>query len=129
MRTQTEPITIFSAKAATGTGNKVLVSDYRHVMATLSSDTHATFTIKFQMSDSVTAPDFASAQSPTNLWDYVEVKDLQDGSAIDGDTGVAFTDDDVRRFEVNTNGQRWLCATITNYTDGNIYLTATGFND
>ena len=40
------------------------------------------------MSD--TPPDFAAAQTNSNRWDYVQVKDYEDNAAIDGDTGVAF---------------------------------------
>lgn len=36
------------------------------------------------MSD--TAPDFSAAQSDTNRWDYIQVKDYEDNASIDGDT-------------------------------------------
>jgi hypothetical protein len=118
---------ILSAKAATGIGSAILVENFDHIGLTLASDTNATFTVKVQGSQQNTLPAFESAQSATNQWDYVQVKDLEDGSAIDGDTGIAFTDDDVRQFEVNTNGLRWVNVVVTAYTDGKIYCWAKGF--
>lgn len=130
MRDFTQEFTIFSAKATTGSGLIFQVEDFQHVLLALSSASSANFTIKFQASNSDTAPNFASAQSVTNRWDYVQVKDLQNNSAINGDTGVAFAGtDDVRLFEVNTNGQKWFCATITALSVGTVTLTAKGFTN
>lgn len=55
-------------------------------MLTLSSATSANFTIKFQGSYSSVKPDFSAAQSNTNRWDYIQVRDIQNNAAIDGDT-------------------------------------------
>lgn len=124
-----EEIAIFSAKAATGTGIAPLVENFQHIQMTLASAGNANFTIKFQISNSRVAPDFSAARSATNRWEYVSVKDLQTATGIDGDTGVAFVGtDDVRMFEVNTNGQRWVCATITALSAGNVSLFMKPFN-
>jgi len=129
-RQYTKEQIIFTAKAATGTGLNILVEDFQHVLLTLSSASSANFTIKFQASNSDTAPTFSSAQSVTNRWDYIQVKDLQSGTAIGGDTGVAFAGtDDVRLFEVNSSGQKWLCATITARSAGAVTLTTKPFNN
>lgn len=118
-----EEMALFSAVAATGTAPAQLVENFRHVMLTLASASSANFTIKFQISNSRVMPDFSAARSVTNRWEYVQVKDLQSAAGIDGDTGVAFAGtDDVRMFEVNTNGHRWICATITDYAAGAISL-------
>lgn len=125
-----EEIKIFSAAAATTTaGLPQLVENFRHVALTLATSGSANFTIKFQISNSPTAPDFTAARSAINRWEYVQVKDLQNNAAIDGDTGVAFAGtDDVRMFEVNTNGQRWIGAAITAYAAGAISLWSKPFN-
>lgn len=114
---------IFSAQAATGTATAQYVPDFMHIMMTLSSQTSANFTIKFQGSFSDTQPDFSASQSATNRWDYIQVKDYQNNAAIDGDTGVAFAGtDDVRQFEYNVNGLKWVCATITARSAGSVNL-------
>lgn len=125
-----EEIKIFNAAAATTTaGTAQLVENFRHVALTLATSGNANFTIKFQISNSREKPDFAAARSITNRWEYVEVKDLQNNDAIDGDTGVAFAGtDDVRMFEINTNGQRWVSASITAYAAGAISLWSKPFN-
>ena len=110
---------IFDAKAATGTGTALLVEDFDHVVLTLDTASSASGTIKFQISMQDSFPNFAGAQTATNQWDYVEVVDLEDGSIIDGDTGVALTGtDDHRHFEANVSAARWICATITSYAAG-----------
>jgi len=130
MRKYTDQFTILSAKAATGTGVVMNVEDYRHVLITLSSQSSANFTVKFQGSQSDTAPAFGSAQSATNEWDYIEVKDLQNNDAIDGDTGVAFAGtDDVRLFEMNTNGLKWVTATVTARSAGSVNVKMKGYNE
>ena len=130
MRSYQKELTIFSAKGATGTGLAHNVEDFQHLMLTLSSASSANFTIKFQASNSDNCPDFSSAQAVTNRWDYIAVKDLQSGATVGGDTGVAFSGtDDVRMFEVNSSGQKWICATITARSAGTVTLTAKPFTD
>ena len=129
--------TIFSAKAATGTGKVINVDGYRHIVLALSTASSANFTIKFQGSigsgvnpDENTAPTFSSAQAVGNMWDYIEVYDLQSGTAIDGDTGVsAAGTDDFRLFELNTNGLEYICATITARSAGTVTLVSRKFKD
>ena len=125
-----EEIKIFSAATATtDVGSAQLVENFRHVALTLATSGSANFTIKFQISNSRVKPDFTAARSATNRWEYVQVKDLQNNSAIDGDTGVSFSGtDDVRMFEVNTNGQKWISASITAYAAGSINLWSKPFS-
>jgi len=130
MKNYLSEVAIFSAKATTGTALAYLIKDWQHIMLCLSSQTSANFTIKFQGSFSETAPDFSAAQSATNRWDYIQVKDYQNNAAIDGDTGIAFAGtDDVRLFELNTNGLKYVCATITARSAGSVNLHLSGFNN
>lgn len=119
-----------SAKSDTGIGNNILVQDFRHCVISVNTASNANGTLKFQGAIAEAAPDFAAAQSASNSWDYVEVKDLQDGSAIDGDTGLAPAGtDDNRMFEVNINGLRWLNSRITAISAGNFTVKVRLFND
>ncbi len=129
MRKFSNQFTIFSAQATTGTGVAMKATDWQNILITLSSQSSANFTIKFQGSQSETCPDFSAAQSATNEWDYIQVKDYQNNSAIDGDTGVAFAGtDDVRMFEFNTNGLTWVSATITARSAGSVNCKFKGFS-
>lgn len=130
MRRFSEQFVILSAKAATGTGVAMKVTDWEHVLISLSSQSSANFTVKFQGSQSDTCPDFSSAQSATNECDYIQVKDYQNNAAIDGDTGVAFAGtDDVRLFEFNTNGLQWVTATITARSAGSANVKFKGYSN
>lgn len=130
MRRFSEQFVILAAKAATGSGVAMKVTDWEHILITLSSQDSANFTVKFQGSHSDTCPAFGSAQSATNEWDYIQIKDYQNNSAIDGDTGVAFAGtDDVRLFEFNTNGLNWVTATITARSAGSANVKFKGYSN
>lgn len=124
MSRQTQALqTILSAKAATGTGAAINVEQYQHCVVAFDTASSANATTKIQGSIYDTSPDFSAAQSATNQWDYVACKDLQDESSVPGDTGlvVAGTDDH-RQLEVNINGLKWLCATVTARSAGSVTL-------
>lgn len=119
---------ILDAKAANGVGTGKLVQDYLHIVLALDTASNANLTVKFQASMADVEPAWGSAQSVANQWDYVQVKDLEDGAAIDGDTGIAPAGtDDHRQLEVNVNGIRWLNAIVSGYAAGSITLRAVGF--
>ena len=121
---------LFTAKGSTATATAYPIQDYMHIMLTLSSSGNANFTVKIQGSMSDTVPDFSAAQSNTNRWDYVQIKDYQSGANIDGDTGVSFAwTDDVRQFEINSNWLKRICATITTYAAGAISLRGQAFSN
>jgi hypothetical protein len=99
-------------------------------MIALDTETSANLTVKFQGSFSKTMPDFAAAQTVSNQWDYIQIKDLEDGSAIDGDTGIAPAGtDDHRHFAINTDGLNWLCAVVTARAAGSVTVKATGMSE
>src|SRR3990167_105133 len=82
--------TVLDAKAANGVGTSINVENYTDKEISVDGNSAANLTVKFQISYQDAEPDFSSAQSVTNQWDYVRVKDLQSGDYIAGDTGVAF---------------------------------------
>ena len=108
-------------------GRVLYIEEFRHVDLAVDTDGggDAALTLKFQVSSQETAPDFSAAQSKTNQWDFVDIKDLEDGSSIDGDTGfVVASADDHRVYEVNINAQRWLCAILTAHSAGEVTVKA-----
>ena len=130
MRTYAGEMIIMDAKAITGIGTPYSVPDFMNLLLTLSSASSANFTIKFQGSMSDTVPNFAAARSNTNRWDYIQVKDYQNNTTIDGDTGITFAGtDDVRIVEANTNGLKWLCAEITAISAGSASLRLQAFSN
>ena len=116
--------TILNAKVANGTDNSILVEDYGNAILALATASSANMVIKFYGSTSEVAPTFTSAQSVSNMYDTVQVIDLENGSAIDGDTGITLSGtDDFRMLEMNTNHLRWVTAIISSYSAGAATLT------
>lgn len=119
MSRQTQKYTILDAASSMGSGKSILVDDFKHIELSLNTSGSAQGTIKVAGSMAEDAPDFDSAQSPDNPFDYVEIVDLKDGSLIDGDTGITLSGtDDNRLLQVNTDGLRWVTVKITSYTAG-----------
>ncbi len=131
--------TILNAKGDTGVGINIPCKDFRHAVFFYATDggSDAALTVKFQGSigagigaEMDTAPDFSATQSVTNMWDFIEVIDLEDGSAIDGDTGVSVaTADDYRMLEANINGLNFINARVTAHTAGEITVIVQLYND
>jgi hypothetical protein len=125
---QIKPLTtVLSAAVATGAGSVLDVRDYQIVSIQYSAEGTANSTTKFQGSLSEEAPTFSSAQTSANHWDYVEVVDLEDGTAIDGDTGIVVTSDDFRNLAINVDQLNWITANVTARSGGSVTvkLTAT----
>ncbi len=113
-------------------GRIIFVADFRNVILTYDTDGggDANMTVQFQGSIQQDAPDFSAVRSPTNQWDYIQISDLEDGSLIDGDTGIAIAGaDDNRHFEANINGLRWITAIITAHSEGEVTVRAELFNN
>ncbi len=124
------PYTILDAAAAVGTGRPVLVQDFKTVVFSFATAGSATLTVKFQGSNEEACPDFSAAQSVGNMWDYIEVIDLQSGSSVAGDTGLAVAGaDDFRNIEANFSGMRWVCATVTARTGGSVTVKVRLFDE
>lgn len=123
------PVNITDAGTGTHTftmhdiGYAVLADGFKHIQIEVNSDggADAAMTVKLQTSNQKDMPDFSAAQSKTNSWDYAETVDGEDGAIYDGDTGIVFSSaDDHRKFELNTNHARWVCAIISGWTAGEV---------
>jgi len=118
-----------NAKAATGASTVIACKDYRNAVVAVFAPANSTFTIKFAGAIGDTGFDATAAQATTNVYDFIEVVDLQDGSAIDGDTGVTIDNTtaavNCRLFEVNTNALDYVAVLVTAYTDGSVSASIT----
>jgi len=117
-------------------GRNIYCGDFRHAVVSVNTSNSANLTLKFvgAVADAYNnldaCPDFSASQSNSNAWDYVEVYDLEDGSAIDGDTGISPAGtDDQRMFEINTNGLDWINCIITAWSAGDVTVTVKLYND
>lgn len=113
---------VMLAKATTGIGKVIDVRDFRNVMINVATASNANFTLKCQGAIGDTSPAFASAASPTNQWDYVELATLADSSApVRGATGIVATGTDIcKLYEANVNGPDWITLNITAISAGTV---------
>lgn len=125
--------TCLSAVVATGAGTALDVTEYDTVLIMTAASATATATIKIQGTGMSTEPTWGSAQTATNVWDYKETIDVEDGSLIDGDDGIAFAGAavaaTVRQFEVNTSAMTWINANVTAWTAAGISVWIRGFKN
>lgn len=116
--------TKFSLDGSTGTGGGagvntgvwstppariIDVSDFKTVtLAVKSTATALNCTMQFVGSISEDAPDFNKAISTTNLYDFIDIIDLEDNASIDGDTGLAVAGSTLTgMYQANVDGLKW----------------------
>jgi hypothetical protein len=116
--------TIMSAVGATGWGDPVDVQDWDKIGLYLAGDNTAVLTVKVAGSMQEVRPDFTSAATVSNPWDYVRVINYQDDTATDGDTGYVFAADVVEQFNVNVDNLRWLNVEVSAWTSGDVTAIA-----
>lgn len=69
----------------------------------------------------VDTPNFGATVSDSNPYTFVEIVDLDTGSAIDGATGIATTGTDIAKsYEININGLKYFTVIPTAWTQGAI---------
>lgn len=108
-------------------GKVIFIGSYRHNELNLDFSNSPAMTIKVQGSIQEDV-DFNASRSAGNRWDYVEIVDLEDGSTIDGDTGITVAAADHRNLEVNINGLQMLTVVVTSWTTGSLGATIRSFN-
>jgi len=110
-------------------GKTVYVGDYDVLNLSLSFSSTPTMTVKVQGSDSLSAPDFNAAQSTTNLHDFIDIIDEEDGASIDGDTGVSCAGTaDYRKFSINTDRKQWVSVVCTAWTAGFLGVSLSAYS-
>jgi len=96
------------------------VDGFRNITTELFPAGTVSMSLKFAKSNQVAEPDFNTASSATNQWSFCDVIDLNDGSSIDGTTGVALSATTTRTFEWNNNESKWVAILCTAYATGTI---------
>jgi len=121
---------ILDAEDSAAWGSVIDVKDFNHLVLQFSTASSANGTVKFAGAASDSAPTFSAAKSPSNIWDYVAVLDLEDSSKIDGDTGISVAGtDDTRLLMVNVDGLSYLSAQVSAHVAGAFTVKVTAFDD
>lgn len=114
---QTEDGVILDAVTATGWSTETDVSNQQNVQIGIAVTGACTVKIAGSILDKGQV-DFSSAQSPSNMWDYVAVYDLEDSSLITGDDGIVFAGADCRTVTLNQPGLKSVAVQVSAYTGG-----------
>jgi hypothetical protein len=127
-RENTKQIAILTNATASSTGATASVVYYRNVGVSIATES-ASGTVKVVCSLQDTEPVWREVRSVTNTWDYIQLVDKEDGSTIDGDTGVVFANSsDTVNYAINDDNSRWCTAEISDpLTTGIVTGTTTVF--
>lgn len=118
------PIFVLKTASANGIGATSDVRDYEDIILTVYTSGSFTGTIKFAVSNELTAPNFSIAPSVTNVYDYVQISPINSqltADKISGSTGIVISGTDIiKMYEVNSINTacavRWLCPIISGYS-------------
>lgn len=130
MRTVLSSIPVLKEANSLGAGLSVFSSDFRHKSLEIGTDGMGaadTITVKVYSSNQIEEPDFDSAADiNTNSWAPIQGIENEDGSPVDGNTGITFSDgDSMRRFAINEDFSRWITVVVTVISDAvNTTVTA-----
>lgn len=120
---------MLNAVAANGASASANMASFRNVELQVAM-TGFTGTVKFAGSNADVAPDFSSAASAANPWDFIKCVNQIDGSSVNGGTGVSGTaTTSVTNLETNTNGFKWVAAIVSSYSAGSVTVKGKGISN
>lgn len=121
---------LFDDQAVDGISESENVDNYRHLMIAIDTDGSAELTVRIKGSIQATPPDFSAAQSKSNQWSYLQLKDLETGNSLAGATGLVASGTDLNKlYEVNTNGIKYIVAEVSSRTVGTVSVLLRAFNE
>lgn len=121
---------MLNALASNGHSEVEDVDNSRHVVIAVAGEAAPALRVRVKGSISERAPDFTAPRSASNMWDYIQTKDLQDASTLNGDSGLTFAGTaDVRMLEINTNGLKFYCLEVDTWTVGNVTAISRKFTE
>ena len=117
---------LFNAVAVDGASVAKSVKDYATLLIQLNF-AGFTGTIKFVGSYQDSMPNFGSASSASNAWEYIKTIDVQDGAGINGAIGIPLTAiTSTRMLEANTSRICWFGAIVSGRSAGTVTAKLTG---
>lgn len=128
--------TVLEDAAANGAGKTINCTDFRHCIVTVDTAAASDMTIKFQGSvadpsdNPAEGPDFEAAQSDTNQWSFVQLKNHENGDAVTGSTGIVLASEEHHEtYEFDVNGLDHLTAQIYSYVAGDATVRVSLYNE
>jgi hypothetical protein len=136
MATKKREFEIFHGHSGTESGRVARINqgELTKIISIAASGMGAGYTIvlKVQGSTSDTQPDFDSAVSSTNKWNYLAYTDIDTNTITAGATGITITNAAVvKTIKVNTEGFQWITMDVTSISDPEntlVHVTLTPYN-
>jgi len=122
---------IINGLTATGASQAIECRDFDEVVFTVIGEGLADGLIKFQACSVDSFPDFSAAASTSNIWDYVQTLNQNNGAAINGDTGLSFSGTAaIEQIKWNVAGASYVGVKIDTYNSGTftVYITLVNYN-
>lgn len=122
---------ILPAATANGASQAIMVKDENQCVFSLHTTGSTTATVNFVVGYGDVAPDFSAASTKTNDWHYASVVPVEDGTPIDGSTGVTTTTTDINAaYLLNVDIASWVGVVVSGYSAGviDVLLTRTNSN-
>lgn len=106
----------------------VFASDFRTIVLQVSTTGTATTTLKVAGTLGTTidtAPNFGATVSASNPYAFLQIINLDTGSAINGATGIVVAGTDINnQYEINVNSEKYVTVFPISWTQGAISIRA-----
>lgn len=119
---------LIDGATSTTQSNPYPIEDYANMMLTIASGNSPEATVKVVGSFQLEKPDFSQSADVDNQWSYISVRNLEDGTNIDGTTWISISSGGVESYLVNTPWLRWIWVVVSAYTTGTIDVSLNGFS-
>lgn len=119
---------LIDGATSTTQSNPYPIEDYTNMMLTIASGDTPEATVKVVGSFQLEKPDFSQSADVDNQWSYISVRNLEDGTNIDGTTWISISSAGVESYLVNTPWLRWIWVVVSAYTTGTIDVSLNGFS-
>lgn len=128
-----------SSGLAITTPKIVFAQDFMHGIINIITSGTATLTVKIAGSLGKTlndtdshgdTPNFGATVSVDNPYGFVQAINLDDGTVVDGSTGIVVAGTDINKtYEINTNAHKYITIIPTSWTAGAITIKLKLFNN
>ena len=116
-----------NAQSTAGVGLIVNCRDFKNIVVSIGSTGSANATVKclgaIALNDTSNPPDFSATPTVSNAWDHLQMINLQDGTTVNGSTGVVFSGTDfIQQYSVNSSILDYVTFRITARSAGAITI-------
>lgn len=126
-------LAINGSGAGSGSGGVVvlapkipLVEDFRNCVFEFVTSGSFSATVKIAgsiASGGANPANFGAAQSAQNIYTFLQIIDLDTGTAVNGATGITSAGTDlIKKYEININAVKWVAPILTAWTAGVITM-------